>query len=646
MPAAPFEGLSEYPFLLICLELKLKEILSLRQVCRVFGAATQNKLLWMNLLEASHSEGHVLPLYLKSHHLLDAATLEALVLRVARLARRWKLNDICPVKAWRIHLPQSITWLRLVSGSWLFVASSDNEGYTDPIAEAYLPGQVKTARLEVQDAGIVLALGLGPNWPSVHVITLRQHLGSHCFAVLCRIEGSSHIVMLHGNFVGCALRNDAIVPHIINWREKTTYDLPPPPGGFDTVDDRSAPHSFIVWNDSLVVIRHHTLHFYTHPAAVAGPAYIKTFATVEISEVVALEFPSQPLQPLELLVISSSGVELLTLKTDALFPHDLTSSQLLLAAMPGQGRKQPWYRLTANGTGRRALWLSAENTFVDRYPNLYPHIVSMAVSSEADTPRLLWTNDLPHDPALWAFPSIDIDESLGYTVIGNCFGELAVYDAVGFDPLGTCGLAPDFTVQTTTLPPLLSLTPIPLDLQLAPRKPFGATESEPDHSVVSHWTKDGLNLDHRLWCTDMICGEYPDWDQWQGNLGDTAWLLHHAYGFPGTVIPQAHTEGWDADNAYVLLRTGNRYLLFNQKFGEPLGSFPLTLAHPPSVRYAEHQPCLRPTAYTEMLINQRLFAEEFQGRGGRNRWVEQQGRGGRPHKNLVNVFSDEDLMTV
>ena len=57
---------------------------------------------------------------------------------------------------------------------WLFVASSDGRvsklacydmfwlygGKMEPIAEAYLPGVVETAQIEVQPQGLVLALGL------------------------------------------------------------------------------------------------------------------------------------------------------------------------------------------------------------------------------------------------------------------------------------------------------------------------------------------------------------------------------------------------------------------------------------------------------------------------------------------------------
>ncbi|KAJ7108053.1 hypothetical protein C8R43DRAFT_1162615 [Mycena crocata] len=564
---APIEGLSEYLFLLVCLDLNVPDILSLRQVCRIFCAATRHKLLWMNLLEVLRSEGHVLPPYLKVPSLLDAATLEAVVLRVARLARKWKANDICPVNTWRLHLCQSITWLRLVCGSWLFVASSDNEvskiscwdlslmfqGYMDPIAEAYLPGQVKTAQLEVQDEGVVIGLGLGPKAPSVHVITLREHLGSHYFAELCRVEGSSHVLMLHGHLLGCALRHNDIVPHLVNWRENMIHDLPLPVES-DAPDNRSAPHLLVAWNDYIVVVRRDTLQFYTLPSISRGPIYIKSIATMEMWEVVALDRFSQSPSPLALLVLSASGVSLLTLESNVMF-NDNAYCTLLLATAPAH-RDRPWYHLTANGAGQRAYWLAAERM------HDYPHVVSMTIAplpSELNSPRVKWTNDVPHDPALWAHPSIDFDEALGYAAIGNCFGELAIYDSINFDPLTCCGLAPNFTDQATQLPPLLPLTPIPLDLQLAPKRPSGMTKS--DRSITLHWTQDDLGLDHRSWCTDMFCGRYWNWDMWQGNIGDTAWLLDRAFGFPGTIIPQAHAVDPHSEDTYVfsLLHTANHH---------------------------------------------------------------------------------------
>jgi hypothetical protein len=157
------------------------------KVCRSFSEATCAKALWINLLEHMASDqGQVLPPCLKSRDKLDGKQLEALVVRVSQLARRWRGNDLQPVKMRRIDIQYPVTWLRLVSGGLLFVASSDNnvskiscwdlssifKGFTEPIAEAYLPGKVQSARLEVQEGGVVLALGLGPKCGLTYSILL------------------------------------------------------------------------------------------------------------------------------------------------------------------------------------------------------------------------------------------------------------------------------------------------------------------------------------------------------------------------------------------------------------------------------------------------------------------------------------------
>ncbi|KAJ6492781.1 hypothetical protein C8R47DRAFT_422000 [Mycena vitilis] len=299
--------------------------------------------------------------------------------------------------------------------------------------------------------------------------------------------------------------------------------------------------------------------------------------------------------------------------------------------------KWSWYRLTSNGTGHRALWISAEDAWTTNYPN-YPHLVSMAISPGTPKPLIRWTNDIPADPALWAFPTMDFDEALGFTVIGNCFGELAIYDSIDSDPTNCCGLGVDFTGQNCVTLPLISLTPVPLNLRLAPRKLIG--ESAPDRSLVSHWIKDDLPLDRSFWCTDMFCDRYCNWDAWQGNLGDNAWCLNHAFGFPILPIPQAHALYRDDDDTiYVIVRSGNRYLAWNQDFAGHLRSFETPLPQPLHSDSGQLQPYMRPTAFTEVLLQETLFRQEYYESGGRNRWIEHEERGGHPHKNLVDTIS-------
>ncbi|KAJ7703929.1 hypothetical protein B0H17DRAFT_1175693 [Mycena rosella] len=516
-------------------------IIFLRRVCRAFADATRAKILWMDLLDTSAAKD-ILPSYLKTPHLLDSGALEALVLRVSRLSSKWSTGDLGTVNSsGRLHLCQSVTWIRLLSGSWLFVASSDNDGYTEPIAEAYLPGEVRTAQLEpeVQVSGVVLELDLGPKSPSVHIITLRQHSGSHHFAELCRVMGSSHVLMLHDNFVGCAARSSIV---------------------------QSAPHLILGWHDFIVVIRQNALDFYTWPSSSGGLGYIKSIQTITIR-----------------------------LAGDV-----------------------PWYHLRANGTGTRALWLTVTGMCTPH--TAYPHLTFMSVfpplAPGLQAPLIDWTNDLPDDPALWAFPALDFDKALGFTVIGNCVGELTIYDHAGSDPIECCGLGHDFTEQSSSLPALLPLhltlraDPIPLELRVMPKP----SDPRADHTMVAHWSQDDLGLDGGVWRTDWLSGIYYNWDQRQGVRGDFAGLLDHVYGFPGSLVPQAYAAcpySSDASDASVVLRAGPRCLLYSIERDDP------------------HAPCVCPVAYTVAGLYGGLFTQEFHRQGGRNRWVEQRERGGR-----------------
>ncbi|KAJ6492777.1 hypothetical protein C8R47DRAFT_1119741 [Mycena vitilis] len=645
-------SLSEYVFLLICAELEVPDILSLRQVCRGFCEVTRAKQLWLTLLDTLASDGHVLPPYLGKPQTLDSIALEALVRRVAHLDRKWTRNDLHPADIWRHNLCQSITWLRLVNGSWLFVASSDNyvskiscwdlslvfQGSTEPIVEAYLPGKVKTAQVQVQDIGVVLALGLGPNSPSVYVITLCQDSGSHSFAKLGHFEGSSHVLMLQGKFVGCAVRDDLVIPHLIDWAANTIYDLPPPAGS-DNPETRCAPHLLISWNDFIVVVRYNCLDLYSQPSPTSDPRLIKSVSTQTIWEVAVLEDPASP--SLKLLVISRRGLETYTLEGAAIFDAHAVCTPKLLAASPDERSvTPPWYHLRVSGTGRRALWLAVGDPTAPLVQ--YPCVCSMSIASSpsgpVNTPILQWTNDLPGEPALWAFPCLDFDEALGITVLGNCFGELAVYDCVGHGPVKSCKLAPDLTSRSMRLPPL-SLDPIPLHLHLTPSPPFG--HLRPDHTLVSHWSQDALGLE-LPWRTDWF-SMYWRWKLWQGNPGDIAWVIENAYGFPTSIVPQAYGHPSYSDDVDVLFRSGHRYLVYAINEVDCLRGFPLPLppqtVFRPGSRYGQIQPPIRPTAYTVCDVHKFMFRDEFHYNEGRNRWRELSERGGRPHKNLLDTAS-------
>jgi hypothetical protein len=60
-----------------------------------------------------------------------------------------------------------------------------------------------------------------------------------------------------------------------------------------------------------------------------------------------------------------------------------------------------------------------------------------------------FSGDLSLSPSLWAYPQMDFDEALGLLVVGNTFGELAVYDYIGVQPPGLWSISDDFMAICT-----------------------------------------------------------------------------------------------------------------------------------------------------------------------------------------------------
>ncbi|KAJ7163907.1 hypothetical protein C8R43DRAFT_989131 [Mycena crocata] len=648
-------SIGEYLLFLVCLELPLVDIHSLRQACRAICDATRTKVLWIGILERKiHDEGIILPLYLKTYDLLDAVALETLVRRVSTLTDKWKNGNLSPAHVRRLYIPQSITWLRLVSSIWLFVASSDNhsskiscwnislvsKGNEKPLAEAYLPGQVKTGKLEVQGPGIVLALGLqNAETQSVLVITLRQHLGRHAFCELSHIENSSHVLMLSGNFIGCVLRHGAIAPHVVQWKENHVYDIPSPPGDLDIPGRRSAPHLMTTWGDVLVIIRKNDLEFYTLPGD--SVSFLKLIKTPTIWEAAVCHSPpsisSDRIPPLRLMAISLDGIVMYVLERTALadFGDDPLCPSVPLAKLPRHtGYREPWYNLGIGETGRRSLWISETSRLNAPLEFVYMGVPLMSPDTELPA-RIIWS-DAPDQLALWALPVVDFDDALGLTVVGNCFGELAIYDHVGGNLEPCARLSTDFTHQPVTR--LLPVAPIPLGLSIAPRPV--ASYSEPNPSLIASWVKDDIDLTRsdQLWSRDWVSGYpgYLDWDVWQGAPCDFAWFLEHTYGFPGPVFPQAYAEDDIYDCQYLLFRSGNRYFVFASDPDRGLRSWPLgTTDFSLSSSQPQSHACL--TARTAGVMYRTMVSNEIDGESGRtrNRWIEQAERGGRPHRNLL-----------
>ncbi|KAF8122523.1 hypothetical protein K438DRAFT_1184856 [Mycena galopus ATCC 62051] len=282
--------------------------------------------------------------------------------------------------------------------------------------------------------------------------------------------------MLCGDLVGCALRQGEILPHIVNWAVQRVQDIPSPPKSLNIVRQRvgvyslghcnklsspqSVPHLMMIWNNILVILRKETLEFYTLSSATSDSiVFSNLIHTPIVWEAAVCPSPTSS-NDLLLLTISPLGVEMCVVEDHHLLtgsdPAPDCFSPLYQASIYYDSpRKSPWYHLCAGGTGQRALWISVN----PERANGPPHFIYSSVpppSSDIAKVHISWSNDSLDQPALWAIPAIDFDEALGFTVVGNVFRELAVYDHDGQDASSCAGLATDFTDQASPLLPLQS----------------------------------------------------------------------------------------------------------------------------------------------------------------------------------------------
>lgn len=213
-----------------------------------------------------------------------------------------------------------------------------------------------------------------------------------------------------------------------------------------------------IWSGFLIILRKNTLEFYTLSLLNNNSiTFVKLLKTPTIWEAVVCNSVSTSLPgvpPLRLIAISPVGIELCVVEHHMLAPLDADPicPSFRLAQLPQHSEYSP-YRLCIGETGRRSLWVSPLEELTDGPCLVYTSVPILP--SDTEMPRISWINDQPDQLALWGIPVIDFDDALGLTVIGNCFGELAVYDHDGRYP-ELCGdLATDFTDQPSAIPPLL-----------------------------------------------------------------------------------------------------------------------------------------------------------------------------------------------
>ncbi|KAF7319512.1 hypothetical protein HMN09_00290300 [Mycena chlorophos] len=629
---------------LICQELDLRSIISLRQVSLFFSDLTHSRALWLSFLRSRLSEGCFLPHYIQDYRQLDTDTLESLVHRLTTLLPKWTSMSSAPATLVRLDLSLSVTWVQLVAGTWLLVASSnDRESQlscydlaTPGTTHAYLPGCVRTAKAEIQDDGIVLALGLTHEAHALHVVTLRKPASEtrNIFCQLAQLQGSSHVLMLSGDFVGCAVRGALNTPHLFNWRTGVVYEMEPPPGGLDLPVRRSVPHLMVLWGDQLVVVRTNCLEIYDMWHDTSTASFSQLIEVSGIWEVSVCSPVDAAPQSLSLVAISPAGIEMLSLhKLDDTIQLD----QAVLVQMPT--RPEPGTRqlpaiehplicsLRVGASGRRMLWISAAEASADALKYSL-RLFQAPITTTIEKHHLCSTFENDEDPALWGVASLDFDDALGLVTVANVFGELAVFDYGSEPPFREHRWTKDLAYSPGPLPPRLSSDPIPLNTLPALRRSM--TDEEMCQS---------------RWCLARppLRNHFPSEYLWAGTPCDDAWLLDHAYGFPGEVLLQAFRDEGDTNETGtegIVFYVGDRFFyrsdddcLHPHSCSLPADALDQIIG----VAAAAQLPTCA-TALTVQYAYSNFFARE----GGewlwdgseyglrRNRWDELCARGGRP----------------
>jgi hypothetical protein len=129
------------------------------------------------------------------------------------------------------------------------------------------------------------------------------------------------------------------------------------------------------------------------------------------------------------------------------------------------------------------------------------------------------------------------------------------------------------------------------------------------------------------------------WNHWQKFPGDLGWQIEHSFGFLGQICLLATT--WEGK---MFFKAGGRYFIWDageQELEEGLKTFdggsnvdPLNILRDEYIN-AHWLGNLNQAAELEAQVFEEMWAGE--NRRGRNRWVEQQGRGGRPHESLLRM---------
>ncbi|CAL1697063.1 unnamed protein product [Somion occarium] len=420
-------------------ELCVKDVLKMRCTCRHIAQLTKTKQLWCQLYRRVVAEQGipVFP-YMRPLDILSPSLVEALVVHMVRLDEKTMSQK--GARLVPLHQPRSVTWIRLVRGQWLLVASSDlntsvislwslssllsSPESSKPIVEAYLDAPVAYGMVQCYNDELFVALYLRGTNSFIDVLTIRHIDLRPFFCHSARFTGASHLRFFDGDWIGCAVYDGYSIPHILNWKTGDVERLCPLP------DPRGGCLAMARWHNCIATITPKTLEIYllNHDEQ----SHYAFWRAVDLPRGVGSVsfFSEDSNSPLRFCLSGYPGIFLYQVNCDPL--DDQLSLMLLWSYCPEFASPRPLITFPSFGvTGQTLSWLSTPRHNRYQYCSF---VAARLFHSDSEGLPPLFELDDPNLPAQYLFGVRDFDEARGVAVFGNGFGELVLYDFSHSDP--------------------------------------------------------------------------------------------------------------------------------------------------------------------------------------------------------------------
>ncbi|CAL1699380.1 unnamed protein product [Somion occarium] len=638
-------------------------IADLLATCRRLSWLSTLKVLWLEILQRD-IVAHALPMpsYCLPLGMLSANQVECLVRHLYQVNRNvWRPSE--PYYR-TIHLPSNrpITWVRLVLGQWVLIASSDTsssiialwhlssllqvgrESTVSPVAQAFLDGPVEQGLVQVHRYhGVTIALCLKKRIPCISVMTIENLGQTAAFRQLTTIPDASHLRFLRGFYIGVAFSQNISIPSVHNWRTGDVdylQTIPDLKGGYIDMAARS--------NWIAAVSRMH-LHIYILDFLGSGRCKFwrglnmpiaMSSACFDEGSVSVVPSVDEESEKLYLCVGNRRGIHIYEVVCRPLDDHleliPVWTHNLGLVAQKHESLTvQPRFGASPHVITwlRDCVDLSFLPTFVAARIPTPDSVVGTGDVIEISDPNL---------PSLYCQPVRDFDEARGVAIFGNAFGELALIDFSGV--AGRSQEILESCFQPLSFPPSFGcdlLPTEPVHCVFAPPFPYCGGDLYDEHKeyLFELWREHEPENIPEGWDTD--------WELWGGwvcfvngfQFAGIASLLENAYHYYGQVIPLLQRP-YD----YLIFEAGGFLFVLREHGLVPYIAYELIapeelatmidandgLASAPVTRI----PKLDDTRHLELGNTQRRWEYEREHQK-RNRWQELVDRGGKVHWSLL-----------